>query len=684
MTAVVETARLSNKKTMHILQLELFNKTEFLPGPSLLITKDGAFENRWLKVKGDSYCGGNFVGFEMIPTSECSSASQYCSLIFTVDLEQRPPHAFGKSSGSSQSFAIAKQWIQTCLDHHQPTAADESSFFPWRVLDIGGRGYPIVKLKSRTWAMSAVADAKYATLSYCWGQGNHLKLEWETLIPFLRGIYVAKLPKTMRDAIAVTRELGLRFLWIDSLCIIQNSQEDWRTQSAMMGSIYQHSHINLAASSSTDSEGGLFFDRDPSSIRPVEVICRLPVQESAIPDEDSDIPAQLCKVLLQKPYYQSIEKAHLNSRGWVLQERLLARRTLHFTKDQLFWECEHMLANESHPEGIETALDRPPGEFRRMLNQFLDGEGTESHEVKWLSLVGQYTRCNLTRDSDILIALSGLARRWSEVFPDQYLAGIWEQSLEKGLLWHAEALDYSLPEGEVAPCWRAPSWSWASFKGPVYWCPEVLPHSGFRNGVISSKSLIQLISTDLVSAFKDPFGQLKSGSITVRGVLADGSSSADSLMRASPQGGNDGNDWLSQSMKRSVAHGSSSRSFAIHSKHGEYTGYCYFDGKTLRKKLGEGPSGRLTCLPIVLRLVTSKGAACSLEASLQLQGILLEVVREDGVEEPRYKRVGYFSAKWQCPNEEDGRDLFDDLDSSNFVEIAEQLGLGQVKETILI
>jgi hypothetical protein len=142
-------------------------------------------------------------------------------------------------------------------------------------------------------------------------------------------------------------------------------------------------------------------------------------------------PFRLYNILPQNPYFKSIEKQPLNSRGWVIQERLLAPRTLHCTKDQLFWKCEHMFANESHPNGIDTTLDRQLGEFRHMLFRFSQGFATAitdtihwEPDVAWLSLVREYTKCRLTRDDDILIAFSGLARSWSEILPDQYLAGL--------------------------------------------------------------------------------------------------------------------------------------------------------------------------------------------------------------------------------------------------------------------
>lgn len=131
----------------------------------------------------------------------------------------------------------------------------------------------------------------------------------------------------------------------------------------------------------------------------------------------------------------------MNSHGWAMQERLLAPRTHYCTKDQLFWECEHMFVNESYSNGIDTALNRQPSEFRGMLSRFSQGSATavtdpihREPDVTWISLVREYTKCKLTRGEDIIIVFSGLVRRWNEIFPDQYLARLWKRSLEEGLL----------------------------------------------------------------------------------------------------------------------------------------------------------------------------------------------------------------------------------------------------------
>jgi hypothetical protein len=492
----------------------------------------------------------------------------------------------------------------------------------------------------------------------------------------------------MRHAVAVVRELGLRFLWIDSLCIIQDSADDWRVQSASTGSIYQHSHINLAASSSTNSEGGLVFDRDPQSAQPVQVTCRFPFDHATN-------PYRLYNILLQKPYFESIEQEPLNSRGWVMQERLLAPRTLHCTKDQLFWECEHMFANESHPNGIDTTLDRQPGEFRRMLSRFSQGSATAATDpiyrepdIAWLSLVREYTKCKLTRDEDILIAFSGLARRWSEILPDQYLAGLWKQSLEEGLLWHGE---FFYPGyggflgGQIYSRWRAPSWSWASFKGAVSWSPDIIPHEKLPNSVVAKARLIQLIDTDLVSPSTDRFGQLLFGSITVRAALVVGLAGSESQAFSDSQDGNANNERIRRDYWRMVFnHGAAAREIVIRAGDHEYTGFCYFDAAEMLQRLNREGVRAMTCLPILLHLLSFNRTGNDAEVSIQLQGIFVETVEEGQTSGRTYNRVGYFSAGSKLGNVRTGLSFCQSLMDLRSWEIASRLGFGESEDIVLV
>jgi hypothetical protein len=136
---------------------------------------------------------------------------------------------------------------------------------------------------------------------------------------------MCQLPKTFRQAFKVTRDLGGRFIWIDSLCIIQDSVEDWRNESSLMTHIYSYGLCNIAASAAQDGSQGLFFERDPFPVKQVHFR-----------------PKHGAGTLLitnTKSWIENSRRAPLLKRGWVFQEQMLSPRTLHFYKKQIFWYC---------------------------------------------------------------------------------------------------------------------------------------------------------------------------------------------------------------------------------------------------------------------------------------------------------------------------------------------------------
>ncbi|KAK7912122.1 HET-domain-containing protein, partial [Apiospora marii] len=205
----------------------------------------------------------------------------------------------------------------------------------------------------------------YATLSYCWGREPFKKLTTDALSAFLKDIPLQHLPQTFQDAIDVTRGLGLDYVWIDALCIIQNQQvgrgeeTDWEKEVGKMESVYGGAHVSLAAS-------------------------------------DAKI-------------YQIHSPA---GRAWALQEKLLAARTISFGRGGLFWECKSTIKSEYLPNGFQDRLGR---HVVRPENMTWD----------WDEIVQDYSSAALTVDSDRLPALAGIARRQHELTGDQYLAGMW-------------------------------------------------------------------------------------------------------------------------------------------------------------------------------------------------------------------------------------------------------------------
>lgn len=296
-------------------------------------------------------------------------------------------------------------------------------------------------------------NIKYATLSHCWGGILSKELVKESIHDFHQGIRLTDLPKTFREAVHVTRKIGIKYLWVDALCVIQDSRKGWLQESSKMGEIYAGSYVNLAATASADSSGGLFRVSNPLVFVPCQILVSRP---------DQAPKTYVCRPNGQ--FHGNVNQAPLNSRAWVFQERALAPRIVHFAKDQLYWQCSSMVASRCFPRGTPSEL----GVYNiRAWRKYLV-EATDPIELdySWRQVIMYYTRGNLTNSGDKLVALSGLAKEWGQArgFPSSsYLAGLWEPHLPYYLCWFTRSY---FPSTRPAQ-YRAPSWSWASIDGQI-------------------------------------------------------------------------------------------------------------------------------------------------------------------------------------------------------------------------
>ena len=287
-------------------------------------------------------------------------------------------------------------------------------------------------------------EPSYLTLSHCWGQSVECKLLKSNLKSYEESIPIDHLTRTFKEAIQLVCRLGFEFIWIDALCIVQDSEDDWLQESAKMGEIYAHGVLNIAATASVDGRRCLF--HSPPALSPCVVQLR---------DEKSQILSYMTHH--EGSYHDRIDGAPLNSRAWVLQERLLSPRTLHCTYDQVLWECYEHRAAEVLPDQIYRNGDVVLKTL--MLDQLKKKPGRYQ---TWHELVSRYSRYHLTFNADKLAAISGLASRFAfqwVIQSSSYLAGLWKENLVNDLLW-STTLWYSKSYPD-----RAPSWSWARVDG---------------------------------------------------------------------------------------------------------------------------------------------------------------------------------------------------------------------------
>jgi hypothetical protein len=214
----------------------------------------------------------------------------------------------GPSGKAHEQAEIALKWLRDCNESHPQCAALSTKDFrlPTRLIRVNG---PTDSLAQVVDTREDLTTGPYITLSYCWGQSITTRLLLANLDEMKTGFPIDSLPKTLRDAIAFTRKLGISYLWIDSLCIIQDSKTDWEAEAIRMGEVYGQSYCNLAATNSSDSDGGLFWDENPHSVRPIVLTPQI-----------QPIIAEPVVLFDRNMWQMRIETSSpLNNRGWVLQ-----------------------------------------------------------------------------------------------------------------------------------------------------------------------------------------------------------------------------------------------------------------------------------------------------------------------------------------------------------------------------
>jgi hypothetical protein len=298
----------------------------------------------------------------------------------------------------------------------------------------------------------------------------------------MAGFTLNELPRTFVDACYLTARLGYKFVWIDALCILQDSREDWAVESLKMGDVFQGAQVVLAAHSARDASKGF-----------LERTLRLPTTVS--------LPTKPALALrLRQNFETDVARSHLSRRGWVMQERLLATRTLHFTEGHIFLESPRDIWAEGDLTTPEVRYRSPNliygrivQEASRFLHPAAFPNTTASPEPgqrdQWANLIEWYSTCELTREEDKLIAISGIANVIRRNRGGLYYAGLWSDSFHAGLLWLRQAEELTFPDK-----WRAPSWSWASIDGPLQY---------LREGQAAIQPACQIVALDN-EAFESP------------------------------------------------------------------------------------------------------------------------------------------------------------------------------------
>jgi hypothetical protein len=291
------------------------------------------------------------------------------------------------------------KWLKECRIKHVCHRDRDPAFLPTRLIDIGNSG-TLAPDPSLVVKEDVPAGSPYLTLSHSWGQLQPTQLTKASFESMLTKVVFEELNKTFQEAVILVKALGFRYIWIDSLCIIQDSDDDWQKESGQMDLVYTNALFNIAATAAMDGSSGLFAHRDYVSTQSVMAM---------IPAKGNEP-----QLLMHHSVDGLLEKSPLNARGWVLQERLLSRANLHFTNIQVFWECGERLACEAVPN---YNMEQGSGirEVKRAISRTLSDEvvadmkrtpeQTKNGLALWMRIRSSYSACTLTRSTDNLLPL---------------------------------------------------------------------------------------------------------------------------------------------------------------------------------------------------------------------------------------------------------------------------------------
>lgn len=329
-------------------------------------------------------------------------------------------------------------------------------------------------------------DTPYTCLSHCWGSVQIVCTTGANVREFSHGIEWSILPKTFQDAISFTFRLGIKHIWIDSLCICQDDALDWRHEGSKMDFIYAGACLTLTASISSSAEKGMFFHGH--TLRSLH----------------EDQSHWLSAFQVHEGFtHVDFDSKHLpiTRRAWTFQERLLSNRLVHFGPAELLWECMETAWCECEQLSSRALAHISTRLWLHSGDEVFAGHKKTQDSELWHEVVKDYTSRTLTYEKDIFPALQGIAKRLGARTSAVYYAGLWDRTFIADMLWTT----HSVSQSRRPQQWRAPTWSWASVVGAVSW------------ESLSSKQTSTVVSCSTTPVGDDYFGELREGSLCLQG-----------------------------------------------------------------------------------------------------------------------------------------------------------------------
>lgn len=546
---------------MHLLTLMKSDEFVFAVEPvrGKGVTKDTDFSRLRIELKEAKQSK------EVLDRALASRGQQYIELdVYAADgnpaaefVSARPPNA---SPRSQRSLTQVTSWLNQCEKEHGEACGSHSPI-PTRVIDISD--------SSKLRLVETSSDnsiGRYVALSYCWGEAGDLQTTTtSSLNDRLAGFAVAELPQTLQDAVTVTRALGINYLWVDCLCILQNDARDKAHEIANMANIYKHATLTISASKAAGASKGFLHDQASPETglwkNLIPLAFPIPEPTAKTIQEAFERPRKVLGTLWlcdEDPDMSATFRSPVDRRGWCLQERLLSSRLLSYGRWPT-WRCSlgtysdgGFYPHNGKREKYERQLTKCLYELRRRQRLSGGPKHTDFHTSiqllqSWYKLLNEYTQRELGVKSDRLPAIGGIAAEISRVTGYGYVAGLWQPNLLHDLMWSCKAKEWmTRPEG-----YQGPTWSWAAVDCPVTY-DDITDDSLALARVVECS-----IDADDGSSGFGPFGEVNHRSrLELEGPFLARASKQDVItllrgqdMAEPPPLSNDVNEWYRQIME---------------------------------------------------------------------------------------------------------------------------------------
>ncbi|KAF7928356.1 hypothetical protein BELL_0020g00380 [Botrytis elliptica] len=430
---------------------------------------------------------------------------------------ERAPIAL-QGPASEKFMPLIKKWIKEC-DSNQDCAEfrefpkNKANFLPTRLIYLGdgttGQCPQIVETRDLLENRSEMAKQRlqYACLSYCWGSDLPLTTTSSTLSRYKSELPEHKMPQIFQDAIAVSRGLGMQYLWIDALCILQDVLEDWEREALMMSDVFYHSFITIGAATARSCHDSIFSPREDLS-------CTLSFRSSLSKEVIGSYCIHLSKMSLERPSEIDLSNSIWTSRGWVWQEQIMAQRLLVFGKNMVHLKCHGCIYSENG------TVDDVFGSYVLRASRFQTSYISPDDWNMWMM---DFSGRQFTFPRDKLASVSGLALAFERAMatqgqPSEYLAGHWRNEYFDGSLQWAIMPENKVPFHNMIKDlhdpekYCAPSWSWVSRNQGQLITLSLPPDPR------DTKADFEFISNNLVAAKSNVRVRTRPGSsVTLRG-----------------------------------------------------------------------------------------------------------------------------------------------------------------------